>query len=41
LGPSSKILFNIGTKKAAVLPDPVCAQDMRSLLAMMTGILFF
>ena len=23
LGPSSKILFNIGTKKAAVLPDPV------------------
>ena len=31
----------MGTKKAAVLPEPVWAQLMRSLLARMTGIEFF
>ena len=28
----------MGTRKAAVLPEPVWAQDMRSLLARMMGI---
>lgn len=41
MGPSSKILLRMGTRKAAVLPEPVWAQDMRSLLARMTGMLFF
>ena len=40
-GPSQKILFRMGTKKAAVFPDPVCAQAIRSRLARITGIEFF
>ena len=31
----------MGSKKAAVFPDPVCAQAIKSLPAMMMGIAFF
>ena len=40
-GPSSRIRFRIGTRKAAVLPLPVCAQAIKSLRFRITGIAFF
>lgn len=40
-GPLSYIWFRIGTRKAAVFPEPVWAQAMRSRRAIMMGIAYF
>jgi hypothetical protein len=40
-GPLSYIWFRIGTRKAAVLPEPVWAQAMRSRRDIMIGIAYF
>ena len=40
-GPFSQIMERMGRRKAAVFPDPVWAQAMRSLLAMMMGRAYF
>jgi energy-converting hydrogenase Eha subunit A len=40
-GPLLKIRERIGRRKAAVFPEPVCAQAITSLLATMMGIANF
>ena len=36
-----KIILRMGSRKAAVLPEPVCAQAMRSRFPMMMGRAYF
>lgn len=40
-GPSSKIRLITGTKNAAVFPEPVCAQDIKSRQLFKVGIEYF